>query len=67
MYASPQKHTRENLHVQTRSACAENVCLILQAQLQPHLGALSGDSEIINPLSGIQKSALQEQIRAWRR
>ena len=66
MYARPQEHTHENLHVQTKLAYAENVCLILQAQLQSHLGALSGGSEITNTLSGIRKSALQEQIRAWR-
>ena len=67
MYARPQEHTRENLHVWTKLARAENFCLILQAQLQPHLGALSGGSEITNALSGIRKSALQEQIRARRR
>ena len=62
-------HVRKskNLHMQTKLARMENVCLILRAQLQPHLGALSGGSEITNALSGIQKSALQEQIRAWRR
>ena len=30
----PQEHTRENMYVLTRLARAENVCLILQAQLQ---------------------------------
>ena len=55
------EHTRENLHVRKKLARAENVCLILRAQLQPHLGALSfGGSEITNALSGIRKSALQE-------
>ena len=64
MYARSQEHTRENLHVRTKLARAENVCLILQAQLHPHLGALSGGSEIINTLSGIRKSELQGQSRA---
>ena len=67
MYACPQEHTRENLHVRTKLTRAENVRLTSQAQLQPHLGALSGSSEITNALSGIRKSALREQIQAWRR
>ena len=62
MYARPQEHTRGNLRVRMKLAHAEKVCLIIQAQLQPHLGALSGGSEIINALSGIRKSTLQEQI-----
>ena len=48
MYACPQEHTRENLHVRTTLTRAENVRLTSQAQLQPHLGTLSGSSEITN-------------------
>ena len=53
MCARPQEHTHENLHVRMKLARTENVCLILQAQFQPYLGALSGGSEITNAFSGI--------------
>ena len=53
MSARPQEHTHENLHVRTKLARADQVCFILQTQLQPHLGALSGGSDISNTLSGI--------------
>ena len=48
MSARAQEHTLENLHVRTKFACTEKVCLIMQAQLQPHLGVLSGGSDITN-------------------
>ena len=35
MYAHPQEHTHENMHKQTKLACAENIYIIFQAQLQP--------------------------------
>ena len=57
MYSRPQEHTRENLYVRTKLARAENVFLILQAQLQPHRGALSGGSEITNSLGNTKERA----------
>ena len=59
MSARPQEHTRKNLHMRMKLAHAEKVCLILQAQLQPLLGAHSGGSKITN--------ALQEYKRAYYR
>ena len=53
MSAHPQEHTCKNLQERMKLVCAENACLILQAQLQPYLGALSGGSEISNVLSEI--------------
>ena len=62
MYAHPQEHMHENLHVQTKLACAKNVCLILQSQLQPHLGALSGGSEITNTLLGNKRARYRKKF-----
>ena len=50
MPAHPQDHIHENLHMRMKLACMDKVRLILQAQLQPHLGVLSGGSEITNAL-----------------
>ena len=54
MYARPQERTRKNLHMPTKLACEENVCLILQAQL---LGMIFGGSEITNALRNTKECA----------
>ena len=62
------EHTCENMQTQTKLACAENVCLILQAQLQPlpdileHSYILCGGSEIRHSHRKIQKSVLQKSL-----
>ena len=53
MYARTQEHSCKNLNVRMIMASAENIFLTLLAQLQAHLGAFSGGSEITNTLSGM--------------
>ena len=47
MYVCPQEHRHEKIRKQRKLASAENVFLILQAQLQPpYLGAVCEISEV---------------------